>query len=157
MVDIISGLRNASRVREGLEALRTQVTNRDRIMMMLGPYMFSVGTASPQLVNRNTTYHWPAQERVGKRPLLQWTGPGDERMEIAGVIYPHYRGGLRQVQAMRELAGLGKRWLLVDGLGVVYGLFAIVEIDETGVLYDAKGAPRRISFRLQLEYAGDDD
>lgn len=157
MVDIVSGLRNASRVREGLEAVRDQARSRDRVMMMLGPYMFSVATAAPQQVSRTASYSWPSQERVGRRPLLQWTGRGSERLEIEGMIYPQYRGGLRQVQAMRELAGLGKRWLLVDGLGVVYGLFAILQVEETGALYDRYGAPRRINFRLQLEYAGDSD
>lgn len=157
MVDIVSGLRDASRVREGLEAVRDQVTNRDRVMMMLGPFMFSVGTAAPQQIARTARYSWPSQERVGRRPLLQWAGRGEERLEVAGVIYPVYKGGLRQVQGMRELAGVGKRWLLVDGLGVVYGLFAILQVEETGRVYDKFGAPRRINFRLQLEYAGDSD
>lgn len=156
MVDIIEGLRNASRVREGLEAVRDQLKNRDRVMMMLGPFMFSTGTAAPWQINRSASYSWPSQDRVGARPLLQWTGRGSERIEIDGVIFPEYRGGLRQVQAMRELAGLGKRWLLVDGLGVVYGLFAITQVEETGAFFDRHGAPRRIQFRLQLEYAGED-
>ncbi|MCS4503902.1 phage tail protein [Arhodomonas aquaeolei] len=157
MVDIVEGLRDASRVREGLEAVVGQVTNRDRVMMMLGPFMFSVGTAAPRQISRTARYSWPSQDRVGRRPLLQWTGRGAERIEIEGTIYPEFKGGLRQVQAMRELAGQGKRWLLVDGLGVVYGLFAILQVEETGSIYDKHGAPRRISFRLQLEYAGESE
>lgn len=156
MVDIVGALSGASRVREGLEAVRDQVRNRDRVMMKLGPYMFSVGTAAPRQMARTSRYAWPSQQRVGERPLLQWTGRGEERIELEGVIYPEYKGGLRQVHAMRELAGLGKRWLLVDGLGVVYGMFAIVQVDETGAVFDKYGAPRRINFRLQLEYAGDE-
>lgn len=157
MVDIVSSLRGASRGREGLEAVRTQLTNRDRVLMLLGPFMFSVGTAAPRQIARTASFSWPAQERVGRRPLLQWTGRGEERLEIEGTIFPEYKGGLRQMQAMRELAGLGKRWLLVDGLGVVYGLFAILQVEETGTVYDKHGAPRRIDFRVQLEYAGDQD
>lgn len=157
MVDVISSVRNASRVREGIEAARDQLTNRDRVMMMLGPYMFSVGTAAPQQMTRTASYSWASQERVGRRPLLQWTGRGEETVELEGVIYPGYKGGLRQVQAMRELAGMGKRWLLVDGLGVVYGLYSILQVEETGRVLDKHGAPRRIDFRLQLEYSGDAD
>ncbi len=155
MVDVVSGLRNISRVREGLEAVRDQVTNRDRVMMMLGPYMFSVGTAAPQQIDRSARFSWPAQSRIGRRPLLQWTGPGAELMTIDGVMYPEYKGGLRQMQALRELAGTGRRWILVDGLGVVYGLFAIKQVDETGTLHTKFGSPKRIEFQLQLEYAGD--
>lgn len=156
MVDIVGALRGASRVREGLEAVRDQLSNRDPVMMKLGPYMFSVGTAAPRQMARTARYSWPSQARVGERPLLQWTGPGEERIELEGVIYPEYKGGLRQVQAMRELAGLGKRWLLVDSLGVVYGLWSILQVEETGAVFDKHGAPRRINFRLQLEHAGDE-
>lgn len=155
MVDIIRDLRSAGRIREGLEAVRPQAQNRDRIMMMLGRFMFSVGTAAPQQISRTSRYAWPSQERVGQRPLLQWTGPAEERLNINGTIYPKYKGGLLQIQTMRELAGLGKRWLLVDGQGVVYGLFAILEVDEVGTVFDQRGAPTRIDFNLQLEYAGD--
>ncbi|TGG92535.1 phage tail protein [Natronospirillum operosum] len=157
MVDIVSGLRNISRAREGLEAVRDQVKNRDRVMMMLGPYMLSVGTASPQQIDRKASFAWPAQERIGKRPLLQFTGRGQELIHIDGVIYPEYKGGLRQMQALREMAGSGRRWLLVDGLGVVYGLYAILEVDEVGSAYTKFGSPKRIEFQLQLEYAGDSD
>lgn len=156
MVDIIGGLRDASRMREVMTAVARQMANADSVMMMLGPYMFSVGTAAPQTMSHRASYSWASQDRVGQRPLLQWTGPGAERLTLNGRIYPQYKGGLSQIQLMREMAGIGWRWLLVDGMGKVYGLFAIREVEETGTLYDYYGAPRRIDFRLQLEYAGDD-
>ncbi|MEQ4538017.1 MAG: phage tail protein [Billgrantia sp.] len=156
MVDIVSGLRNVSRARQGLSAVRGQVQNRDRVMMLLGPFMFSVGTAAPDSVRHNARYGWPSQARVGVRPLLQWTGPEEESVSLDGTLYPHYRGGLGQVVALRELAGLGRPWLLVDGLGVVYGEFAITHVEETRRVYDRVGAPKRIDFHLQLEHAGEE-
>lgn len=153
MVDIVRNLRNASRVREGLEAVREQARNRDKVMMMLGPFMFSVGTAAPNQVVRTNRYNWPSLDLVGVRPALQWVGFGEERIEMQGTIFPSYKGGLRQVQAMRELAGTGKRWLLIDGLGVVYGMYAITAIEETSRNFIGPGAPRRIDFRLSLERA----
>ena len=124
-------------------------------MMMLGRFMFSVASAAPQQVRRTARYEWPAQALVGRRPVLQSTGRGDEGIELNGRIYPQYRGGIRQVQAMREMAGLGDADLLLDGLGFVYGLFAITEVEETSVVFDPTSAPRRIDFRLRLAHAGE--
>lgn len=156
MVDIVSGLRTVGRVREGLTAVAGQALNRDRIMMMLGPFMFSVGTAAPDSVRHSARYSWPSQSRVGERPLLQWTGPGEEQVTLDGTIYPYYKGGLGQMAALRELAGLGQAWLLVDGLGTVYGEMAITRVEETRRVYDRIGAPKRIDFNLQLEHAGEE-
>lgn len=155
MVDIVSELRDTRRLGQVLDALRGQFTTRERVMMMLGRFMFSVASAAPQQVRRTARYEWPAQSLVGRRPILQSTGRGEEGIELNGRIYPQFRGGLRQVQAMRELAGLGDADLLLDGLGFVYGLFAITEVEETSVVFDATSAPRRIDFRMRLAHAGD--
>jgi uncharacterized protein len=155
MVAVARFLGGASRIREGLAAVKAQLTDRGPVMMMLGPFMFGVHTAAPQQVARSNSYSWAALDRVGERPLLQFTGVGGERFEIDGVILPFYKGGQSQVQAMRELAGTGKRWLLVDSTGRVYGLCAIVAIEEKRSVFTRRGAAKRIDFRLTLEYAGD--
>lgn len=155
MAEVISTLRGVSREREGLAAVRDQMRTRDRVMMMLGPYMFSVATATPEKLTHSASYDWPSQDRVGARPLLQWTGIGSENISINGVIYPAYKGGLGQMAALREMAGMGKRWLLVDGRGVVYGKYVLRQVEESGTVYDANGMPRRIDFGLTLDYAGD--
>ena len=148
--EVASDVTLASRAREVAEGIRDQMRYGTRPLFLLGPFMFSAGTASPSRTTRRDRYRWPQQEVVGARPWVQYTGPGEGRLEIEGTIYPHYRGGLRQVQLMRSLAGLGKSQLLVDSLGVVYGMHAIEEVEETGAAYDPAGAPRRIDFRLSL-------
>ncbi|ROO28286.1 phage tail protein, partial [Salinisphaera orenii] len=109
MADIITDLRRGARrvTDTGLGPLATQMPTRERVMMMLGQFMFSVASAAPQQVGRRARYRWPAQHVIGRRPVLQHTGPGEESFTLPGRIYPHYKGGLRQLDAMRELAGLG--------------------------------------------------
>lgn len=148
--DILTSLEDISRIRNGLEAVSDQLSHSGPIMAMLGPFMFSLDTAAYQKFRRVTQFDWPKQEIANGRPSRQWMGPGDDVIELDGVIYPEYAGGLKQIDGMRELAGLGKPMILVDGLGDLYGTFVVEEIEETLRVFYSNGQPRKIGFRLRL-------
>ncbi len=156
MVDVVKSLTDFSRLRSGIEALAAQAKGASRIMWMLGPFIFSRDTAAPHTLHRATEFKWPAQPRTGRDEALQYTGPGADTIDLDGVIYPQYRGGLGQVQAMRELAGLGEPQLLVDGRGMVYGKWVILRVEETGSVHLANGTPRKIEFKVSLQRYGED-
>lgn len=126
------------------------------VMMMLGQYQFSIPTAAYQSLRRSAEYRWPAQERIGRRPALQFVGAGAETIELEGSIYPHYWGGLEQTQDMRDAAGDGIPLRLVDGRGFSWGLWAITAIDEQQSVFFENGDPRRIDFRMSLARYGED-
>lgn len=120
------------------------------IMMQLGSFQFSIMTAVYQELIRKNEYKWPSQHRFGQRPSRQFVGVGDETMQLPGVIYPEYRGGFQQIEAMRNLAARGQPLLLVDGLGKLWGRWVIESIDEKQTLFAAFGAPRKQEFTLSL-------
>lgn len=120
------------------------------VMMQLGSFQFSIMTAVYQELIRKNEYKWPSQHRFGQRPSRQFVGVGDETMQLPGVIYPEYRGGFQQVEAMRRIAALGQPLLLVDGLGKLWGRWVIESIDEKQSLFAAFGAPRKQEFTLSL-------
>lgn len=154
MADIITDLRRGARqLVSSNDALATQLTGRNRVLMMLGQFMFSVASAVPQTITHRASYKWPSQDVIGREPVLQYLGPGARSIELPGRIYPYYKGGLKQVQAMNQLAGLGEVQLLVDALGNIHGDFAITEVEETQSVFDASNAPRRIDFRMKLARA----
>jgi len=126
------------------------------VMMMLGGYRFSLSTAAYQQLQRTTEFRWPAQERLGRLPARQFTGAGNDSIELEGSIYPEFKGGLNQVLKMRETAGDGKPLRLVDGHGKNWGLWCIERVEETRQEFFGNGAPRRIDFRLSLGAYGDD-
>ena len=156
MTDIVTSLSNFSRLRAGISAVAAQVGRSSRIMWMLGPFMFSRDTAAPSTSRRTAEYSWPGQGRFGRDPALQFTGNGADTIKLDGTIYPHYRGGLNQIAAMRELAGLGEPQLLIDGRGMVYGKWVIQRVEETGTVFLDNGTPRKISFRISLQRYGED-
>lgn len=125
--------------------------------MMLGTqYQFCLDTAAYQSLRRSAEYRWPSQERFGRLSARQFTGPGAESIDLDGTIYPHFRGGLGQMDSLRALAGNGQALLLVDGRGKSWGKWCIERVEETGTIFDGNGDPRRIDFRLTLGRYGED-
>ena len=120
------------------------------IMMRLGVYKFSLDTAAYQELSRTAEYRWARQERIGTNDALQFTGLGPETLELRGVVFPLFRGGLDQVKKMRAQASLGVPLPLIDGLGKVWGLWALEQISERQSIFMPRGAPKRIEFDLRL-------
>jgi len=120
------------------------------VMMQLGFFRFSVGTAAYQELSRVTEYRWAAQPRIGKADALQFTGLGPERIDLSGAIYPHYRGGLAQLDKMRTQALLGLPLILVSGVGRILGLWVIEAVTEGQRAFAKSGAPLRQEFEIRL-------
>lgn len=120
------------------------------IMMRLGVYKFSLDTAAYQELSRTAEYRWARQERIGTNDALQFTGLGPETLELRGVVFPLFRGGLDQVKKMRAQASLGVPLPLIDGLGKVWGLWALEQISERQSIFMPRGAAKRIEFDLRL-------
>jgi len=155
-MSIITSLTDLSRLREGIDAVSTQLKHSGPVMMMLGPFMFATDTAAFESFTHAAEYRWASQARVGRRPSLQHTGIGPETIDLKGTIYPEYAGGISQVQAMRELAGLGKPMILVDGRGIVYDEWAILRVEEVRTILNSDSTPRKIIFNMNLSRYGKD-
>ena len=126
------------------------------VMMTLGAVAFSVRTTVFQRLRRTTAYRWPALERVGRWPARQFTGPGDDKVTLDGVIMPTWRGAVGAVDALRELALTGEPQQMSAGTGEVFGLWCLEQIEEERSGLFSDGAPRRVAWALQLARYGDD-
>ena len=126
----------------------------NNLLLALGNYRFSINTAAYQTLARTSEYRWATQERLTQRPAKQFIGLGNETIELDGVIFPHYKGGLDQLEKMRAEAKKGKPLTLVDGLGNVWGLWVIESIEETQTELLNNGQPRKIEFRLSISHYG---
>jgi phage protein U len=126
------------------------------VMMGLGEFRFEIDTAAYQSLSRNDEYRWESQERIGRAPALQFIGPGHTTITLEGVIFPQWKGGLGQIQTMRNMAGRGFPLFLVSGFGDIFGLFAITNIDETQTTFFSNGAPRKQEFVVELMSYGAD-
>ena len=127
-----------------------------KVMLRLGPYNFSIDTAAYERLERSVQFNWPSQSRIGRRPGRQFTGMGEETIDLPGVIYPQFGGSLDEMKTLRDMGEEGEPLVLVDGLGKVWGKYCIEEVKETqGVLF-SDGVPREIRFQIKLARFGED-
>lgn len=116
-------------------------------MAKLGGFMFSLDTSAFQSLQRQTAYRWQAVKRIGRSSAQQFTGLDDDTIELQGVIFPHFRGGLSQVGLMRAAAGGGQPLPLIyafESMGQYCGLWCIRSITEGRTEFTREGFPKRI-------------
>lgn len=120
--------------------------------MILGDYLFSLNTAAYQSLDRQTEYRWGSQERFGAHEALQFLGPGGDTINLAGIVYPSYRGGAGQVQELRDLAARGEPLQLIGGTGNVYGRWVVEGITEKQGEFAPMGTPRKQEFTVKMRH-----
>lgn len=120
-------------------------------MMQYGILQFSIATAAYQRLERSTSYRWARQAQIGSHDALQFVGYGEDRLELEGVIFPHYRGGAGQLDRMRRQASVGVPLPLVSGYGRFLGVWCCSRISETQDAHLPGGVPLRQEFRMGLE------
>lgn len=126
-------------------------------LMALGDYRFSINTAAYQELKHSQAYRWQSQERILRKPAMQFMGEGEESMSFTGIVYPHVQGGVKQIEAMREEAGKGKPLLLVDGLGFIWGQWVIMQINEGQSFFMTNGQPLKQTFECRILNYGEDN
>ena len=126
-----------------------------KTLIKLGDFKFSVDTAAFSELRRVRSFSWASQQRMGQKPVLQYTGEGEESISFGGVIFPTLGAGINQIETMKTMAGRGQPLLLVAGTGDVLGYWCITSVEETRAYLFADGVPRKQDFSLSLLYYGD--
>ncbi len=83
-------------------------------------------------------------------------GLGTETISLEGYIHPTFRGGIGQLEAMRQMAGQGQPLILVDGLGNILGKWVITQVEEGQNTFIPGGIPLEMTFYLTLQKYGED-
>ncbi len=121
------------------------------MMMTLGMFVFTLKTVSYQELQYQKAWRHAANNRVGKRPALQFIGPDTDTITLSGVLMPAITGGNLSLLALETMAETGKGWPLIEGSGTIYGMFVISELNRTKSEFFSDGAPRKIEFTITLK------
>jgi phage protein U len=124
-------------------------------LMVLGDYMFSLNTLVFQEWARTTEWKWPAQERMGQLAAKQFTGRGEDSLELPGVLYPDYKGDIQGLDELRAMANDGLPYDLTDSMGFYQGRWIIERLDEKQTQHKTDGTPRKVEFTLRLSIYDD--
>lgn len=123
------------------------------MMMTLGLFVFMLKTVPYQELQYQRSWRFPANNRVGLRPAMQYLGPDTDTVTLSGVLLPELTGGKLTLFALEKIAELGRAWPLIEGTGTIYGMYVIEGLNQTRAEFHGNGACRRIEFTLTLKRA----
>jgi phage protein U len=128
-----------------------------RPLFQLGGFQFSLQNGTPQRLDWDANYRWEEQGRLLRDPAQQFLGPGSQQITLDGTLYPGFSGRQSTMEQLRSLAREGKPLMLTDGLGKVFGKWAIKQVREGKGTFAPGGGAREISFSVQLVYYAEDN
>lgn len=121
-----------------------------RPLFQLGSFQFDLPNGVPQTLDRTADFRWESQDRLLRDPAVQFLGPGDQQITLDGQLFPGFSGRQTTIETLREQATKGEPQMLTDGLGRVYGKWAIRSIREGLSTFAPGGGARQISFSVSL-------
>lgn len=128
-------------------------------MARLGDFVFALDTLAFDELRRRTSFDWQAMRRVGRKSAHQYVGEGDDEIALPGLLYPGFKGSIRQIDALRAMAALGLPYRLMydyTGASSDAGLWVITGVEETRKVLMRDGAPRLVDFIISLRSYGED-
>lgn len=120
------------------------------MLMALGMFAFELGSLPYAELERRTDWRFGESPRFGARPASQFLGPGGDTIRLSGMIAPGVAGSFSSLRTLRELAGQGESWPLVDGTGRVFGNYRIDAVDDRQTAFLDNGVPRMSDFSIDI-------
>ena len=128
-----------------------------RPLYQLGSFQFDLPNGVPQTLDWQAEYRWEEQGRLMRDPAQQFIGPGSQAITLDGVLFPGFSGRQNTMEQLRTIAREGQPLMLSDGLGKVYGKWAIKSLREGKGVFAPGGGARQIDFNIQLVFYGEDN
>ncbi|MCP2091335.1 UNVERIFIED_ORG: phage protein U [Paraburkholderia sediminicola] len=127
------------------------------MMLSLDHFVFSLTTAPYKELQRQRNWKHRTSSRVGVRDASQYNGPGDDTITLNGMVAADNRIGTRaSLDELGKMGDAGDAYVLVDGMGTVFGAFIIDGLNETATYHTPEGIPRKIEFSLTLKRVADE-
>jgi hypothetical protein len=127
-----------------------------RPLFQLGSFQFDLPNGAPQTLDRDAEYRWELIDRISREPAAQFIGPGRQEITLEGTLYPGLTGRQSTLETLRTLAATGQPQMLSDGLGKVYGRWALTRVREGQAVFAPGGGARKVGFTLSLVRYGED-
>jgi phage protein U len=127
------------------------------MMLSLDHFVFSLTTAPYKELQRQRNWKHATSSRVGARAASQYVAPGDDTITLAGMVAADNKIGTRaSLDDLAKMGDVGDAYVLVDGMGTVFGAFIIDGLNETATYHTSEGIPRKIEFNLTLKRVADE-
>lgn len=121
------------------------------MMMCYGFFVFSLKNLPYQTMKINKSWSYVANERVNRRPALQYTGPNNDTVTLSGSTYTEITNGRLSLELLERMAYLKTPLPLIEGTGVPLGFFVLVSVERTHSELNRNGSPLKIDFTMVLK------
>ena len=121
------------------------------MLAALGEFIFGLATFPFADLSRRSDWRHARTPRLGARDATQFLGPGDETLQLSGVLVPGVGGSYTAIATLRRMADAGEEYPFVDGAGNVWGNFRITGLDERRKYLLVDGTPMMIDFAIDLD------
>jgi len=121
------------------------------VLMVLGLFVFERRTLPYQSMQYTKDYRWASNNRIGKSPAYQFLGEGETTRILSGTLYPEITGGKLSLLAIELMANEGRAWPLIDGSGMIHGMYVVEKVTHTHTDLYSDGSARKIEFNLTLK------
>ena len=128
------------------------------MMMMLGPFIFSIPTFSAEGLNRQVSGRVEGASVIGAAPPTHLLGPNADTIDITSSFYPYHMNGagLAQLRGIQEACRLQTPMMMVSIGGLVFGRWVLVSVGEQqSFFHPVTGTPQKVDVDLSLQqYVG---
>lgn len=124
-------------------------------LLSLGPHVFEIAPLNFQSIERSTEAKWPAIARFGNAPGRQFTGYGEDRITISGLLFPDELGGRAEFEAIRATQRAARPVTMLGwaGAGIaarIFGLVVILSVSDSQTSINRDGVGRRLSYDIDV-------
>ena len=126
-------------------------------LALLGRHLFTVDTATLSRLTRTWQFNVASLPQVGREPIKQYIGPGEQTIELPGVIYPGQYGLANFVESVSIEAAKGHPLRLITfhrGIGRNWGCWYVQQCREDASMFDSWNSARKIEFSMSLSFHG---
>jgi len=119
-------------------------------LFQLGGVQFQVMPVNIEEFEHQVGGDYAAKDVMGAMRPREFMGPADDKVTMAGVLFPHKFGGVPGIMALQIMAELGIPQMLVRGDGMVFGFYVIEKVTDKHAYIDMAGVGRMIEFEVEL-------
>ncbi|EMB9094491.1 MULTISPECIES: phage tail protein [Escherichia] len=126
------------------------------MMMIFGMFVFELKTLPHQQIQQSKTWRHVKNERINRSAAWQYIGAGDDQITLSGLLYPEITGGEVSLTLLNTQAYTGCPWPLIDGTGLIYGMYVITGLQTTRSELDRYGKAKKIEFSISFQRCDED-
>lgn len=126
------------------------------MMMIYGMFVFELRTAPYQTFNHSLDWRHVKNDRVGRSAKWQYVGAGEDKITLAGTLYPEVTGGDVSLELLKTSAYAARPMPLIEGTGTIYGMYVITNLVTERTEFFIDGKAKKIDFNLSLSRVSED-